>query len=33
VDGVKIPQIDEVIFSNSITCGEDYKQNIKKYKV
>ena len=24
VDGVKIPQIDEVIFSNSITCGEDY---------
>ena len=24
VDGVKIPQIDEIIFSNSITCGEDY---------
>ena len=24
VDGVKIPQIDEVIFSNSIACGEDY---------
>ena len=24
VDGVKIPQIDEIIFSNSIACGEDY---------
>jgi myosin-5 len=24
VDGVKVPQIDEVIFSNSISCGEDY---------
>ena len=24
VDGVKIPQIDEIILSNSITCGEDY---------
>jgi len=24
IDGVKIPQIDEIILSNSITCGEDY---------
>jgi len=24
IDGVKIPQIDETILSNSITCGEDY---------
>ena len=30
VDGVKIPQIDEVIFSNSITCGEDYTLIVDK---
>ena len=24
IDGVKVPQIDEIILSNSITCGEDY---------
>ena len=24
IDGVKIPQIDEIILSNSVTCGEDY---------
>jgi len=24
IDGVKIPQIDEIILSSSITCGEDY---------
>ena len=30
VDGVKIPQIDEVILSNSITCGEDYTLIVDK---
>jgi len=30
VDGIKIPQIDEVILSNSITCGEDYTLIVDK---
>ena len=30
VDGVKIPQIDEIIFSKSITCGEDYTLIVDK---
>ena len=30
IDGVKIPQIDEIILSNSITCGEDYTLIVDK---
>ena len=30
VDGVKIPQIDEIIYSSSITCGEDYTLIVDK---
>ena len=30
VDGVKIPQIDQVLYSSSITCGEDYSLIVDK---